>query len=102
MIFQSIMEYWIEIFSCFLVYLLENNEANMNKNLKNRIFDGFFSIGSLNTRPVSTYKVNIEKRLIDSDNIRIIRVPTLSESLGESFDNVDSLMFSAEKELVHG
>lgn len=74
----------------------------MRKDLRNRIFNSFFSIGSLDTHVGPVYKVDLQKRLIDSDNARVIRVPTLSESLGESFDDVDSLMFNAGKELVHG
>jgi hypothetical protein len=74
----------------------------MNGKMKKRIFDSFFSLGSVNPSVWQTYKVDVKKRLINSDNSVIIQVPSLSENLGECFDDVDSIMFSAGKELVHG
>lgn len=74
----------------------------MDENLKKRAFDGFFSLGSLNVRGTKPYKVDLSKRLIGSDDVVTVRVPSLSESLGESFAEVNSLINDAKLELVNG
>ena len=74
----------------------------MDKVLKHKAVDSFFSLGSLNVRVAKPYKVDLSKRLIGSDNVVIVRVPSLSESLGESFAEVNSLINDAKLEPVNG
>lgn len=68
---------------------------NMNKS----VIDRFFSLGSLNPRPVgNVYKANLNKRYVGGDHVAI-RVPTLSESLNGTFNSVIAMMSEGVKEV---
>ncbi len=67
--------------------------------MKKSFIDRFFSLGSLNTRPVGKpYRVDLNKRYVGGDHVAI-RVPTLSESLNGTFNSVITMMSEGIEEV---
>lgn len=84
-----------ELSGCFRIQKFVYLSMNMNKS----VIDRFFSLGSLNPRPIGrVYRAKLNKRYVGGDHVAI-RVPTLSESLNGTFNSVIAMMSEGVKEV---